>query len=42
MGNNDSKQNIISHRASDDSFLNSKSTNINNQEQKLILFITNK
>ena len=36
MGNNDSKQNIISHRASDDSFLNSKSTNINNQEQKLI------
>jgi len=37
MGNNDSKQNIISHRASDDSIVNSKSTKINNnQEQKFI------
>ena len=36
MGNNDSKQNIISHRANDDSIVNSKSTKINTQEQKLI------
>ena len=29
MGNKDSKQNIISHRANDDSIVNSKSTKIN-------------